>query len=53
MYYSLDGTNSLLLENIAREEEEECEDRDWLVLADLIDRAIVNVPTVEEMATEI
>ena len=34
MYHSLDGTNSLLLENIAREEEEECEDRDSDLLAD-------------------
>lgn len=37
MYHSLNGTNSLLLENIAREEEEECEDRDWWLLADSID----------------
>ena len=53
MYHSLDGANSLLLENISREEEEECEDRDWWVLAGSIDRASANLPTVEEMATEI
>ena len=29
MYHSLNGANSLLLENIAREEEEEREDRNW------------------------
>ena len=34
MYYSLNRTNSLLLENIAREEEEECEDRDYWLSAD-------------------
>ena len=35
MYHRLDGSNSLLLENIAGEEEEECEDRDYWLLADL------------------
>ena len=34
MYHSLNRTNSLLLENIAREEEEECKDRDYWLLAD-------------------